>query len=1137
MYYSGTSNDLGARLADVNGDGLTDFLYGAGGGSNCDRRVYLNNGTGWEQTTTQWRLPHCFVDAYLDNGARVEDVNGDGLPDFLRGAGVSGGACSQYSGHINNGTDWIQDDSWKPPYCFSENGNDVGSRMTDFNGDGLVDFIHAQADGSGCGLGRRDPYINNGSGWVYDARWRTPDCFAYTYTDVGYRIADVNGDGLSDILRGWTSGGGTCQKYSYINNATKGFLLDNVTTGFGGVIKIDYGKSTYLSNKGSDEHNDLGFNVWVVSNITYKNNIIGPHNQTYIYSYNYSNGLYNNTINEFRGFGYVEERTDNKLVKHYFHQTNSLKGRQFKTEVLNLDSITYQIVQKRWSESRDGSKTTVSLVGESDLIYDGNNSATPKTSNKTYDYDSFGNNIYTHTKGNNDDASDDYYEYMAYVNNSASWIVHTIQNYTLIDSDNSTRLRQTNYSYDGLSYGSAPTKGSVTFKEELLFGSVSKNISFQYGSFGNVENQTDSRGNKIKYSYGDADPSNTFADSATDAKGFKTTYGYELGSGNMRNQTSPNHFFSNFTYDFLNIDKQTVLPLDNINFPTQEYAYTFQTVGDSKIIVKQREQNGTSNTLDTYKFYDGFGRIIQSKTDATDNKQIVVDYYYDNSGKISRQSNPYLITSTPNYTSANTSVPFTLYQYDSLGRVIKVFNPDNTFKTISFDRWNITLYDENSHRTGYELDSKGRISRVIEYNGSASYSTSYQYNAVGELILINDSLSNAFNFTYDSLGRKVKERDPDRGIWNYSYDTQGNLIKQFDNRNISLSFVYDSLNRKLNESSGNNWVKYIYDSDLNNTMSDIVTNVTVTNYSYDNRLRKVREDKNISNKKYSNSWIYDSADRVTHQIMPDGRMINFTYNEQGLLSNISRIVNISYNENNNPLEIIYANSLVTDYTYNSSNLRLITIDTADKQELNYEYDAVGNVLVIDDNIHNAIYTMTYDNLNRLTSTNIGGSFNILLGFIYDQIGNIRNVTGSYPTDYYYQDSRPHATSRFNLLINTSQVINDTNKFLIQNSSAYTVAWLGDFGNIALMGTCSVSSNCVAPSGSLVFGNSTDNSTAYIDMSGNLCLESGSCSDGASSCNPTTDSFIMQNTTGYNMSYISFNGNLCLTGGLYENVAL
>ena len=145
--------------------------------------------------------------------------------------------------------------------------------------------------------------------------------------------------------------------------------------------------------------------------------------------------------------------------------------------------------------------------------------------------------------------------------------------------------------------------------------------------------------------------------------------------------------------------------------------------------------------------------------------------------------------------------------------------------------------------------------------------------------------------------------------------------------------------------------------------------------------------------------------------MPDGRIINITYDEQGLLSGIYNITNISYNENNNPVNINYSNNLVTNYSYNSSNLRLTKIKTSNKQDLDYQYDSVGNVMLIQDTVHNINYSMSYDPLNRLTSTNIMGSFIVGFNFIYDQLGNIRNVTGDYATDYYYQDTRPHATSR------------------------------------------------------------------------------------------------------------------------------
>lgn len=188
----------------------------------------------------------------------------------------------------------------------------------------------------------------------------------------------------------------------------------------------------------------------------------------------------------------------------------------------------------------------------------------------------------------------------------------------------------------------------------------------------------------------------------------------------------------------------------------------------------------------------------------------------------------------------------------------------------------------------------------------------------------------------------------------------------------------------------------------------------------------------------------------------------------------------------------------------------------DEDEITYFLDAFYN------NTWNSIGNHTQSSQLVWNISSISGQSNISLRC------RAIDLFGSNTYSAYYNPS-------MSLKIYNS--INDTNKFLIQNSSAYTVAWLGDFGNIALMGTCSISSNCVAPSGSFIIANSTDDSTAYIDLSGNLCLESGSCSDSASSCNPTTDAFIVQNTTGYNMSYIDFNGNLCLKGGLYTNVSL
>lgn len=177
---------------------------------------------------------------------------------------------------------------------------------------------------------------------------------------------------------------------------------------------------------------------------------------------------------------------------------------------------------------------------------------------------------------------------------------------------------------------------------------------------------------------------------------------------------------------------------------------------------------------------------------------------------------------------------------------------------------------------------------------------------------------------------------------------------------------------------------------------------------------------------------------------------------------------------------------------------------------------------------------TLDNSNFLSILNASSTY------VFNFSANLSNSSIVVAlVDIYNEVDEINETNNLAYWTNTTSAAppNDTNKFIIQNSSGSNVSWLGDWGNIALKGTCSISSNCVAPSGSLVISNSTDNSTAYMDPSGNLCLESGSCSAQSGSCNPTIDSFLIQNTTGHNMSYISSNGNLCFTGGLYQNAIL
>ena len=230
-FTTNVNNIKGVQFVDVNGDGLLDIIRAnAINSNNGITKIWLNNGTGWGAVNSsmwsnnypfcsQGHVEGCFIDIYNhDNGVRLADINGDGLVDILRSndKAVGWGDSAIW---LNNGTGWQWADFnvsgcnvQSEDNCFvtSDNKN-LGTVLIDINGDGLVDIIKSIDTNSTAGnsLVR----LNNGTGWELSNMWANnyPECDTTdqdgclvtegTYKDKGVRFADINGDGLIDIIR------------------------------------------------------------------------------------------------------------------------------------------------------------------------------------------------------------------------------------------------------------------------------------------------------------------------------------------------------------------------------------------------------------------------------------------------------------------------------------------------------------------------------------------------------------------------------------------------------------------------------------------------------------------------------------------------------------------------------------------------------------------------------------------------------------------------------------------------------------------------------------------------------------------------------------------------------------------------
>ena len=643
-------------------------------------------------------------------------------------------------------------------------------------------------------------------------------------------------------------------------------MIKEINNEYGGVTTINYTTSTQFNNS-EDGTSDIGFNIFVVSNVT-SNNSIGVYdnisnttlNDEFLVisstSYNYSWGKYNYEDSEFRGFGKTTETSPSRIVNHYFYQDDPRRGKEFKTEVYSNDTL-YSKSVKDYNYTFNDGLYNLSLIFSSSYLYDG--LETPKITNKTFTYDSLGNPEKVFDHGDISITGDERTTEYTYAYHTGNWIVNKVASVTVYDYLDD-KVKETKFYYDNLGLNGMGSKGALTKTERWNSDGNNSFGYFDYNSYGNIITQTDSLGNSVKYSY---DAFNTYPDSMTNALGHISYYSYDLGTGNL-DYEEKNDIRKSFVYDTFGRISKEIMPYDTVDSPTKTYSYSFDGVAPESVKISLKTTADNSN--DIYYFYDGLANIIQIKTD-TENEQIVKNIFYDESYRVKKEQNHYFADSTTGLTNVSLEDNYTYYTYDVLDRVIGVLNPDATSKNVTFNQYEITDFDENGNKHMYELDAHGRIIAVYEYNTNdvdinETYTTTYEYDSLDNLIKIIDNENNEFIFTYDSLSRKTAMDDPDLGSWSYAYDTNSNLVSQTDARSEVIFLTYDALNRIKSKNSDDVNITFNYDLSFYGTLSNLTSNNLTFKYEYDDRLRVTKETKTINGIDFSTSLIYDSQNRV-----------------------------------------------------------------------------------------------------------------------------------------------------------------------------------------------------------------------------------------------------------------------------------
>ncbi len=170
---------------------------------------------------------------------------------------------------------------------------------------------------------------------------------------------------------------------------------------------------------------------------------------------------------------------------------------------------------------------------------------------------------------------------------------------------------------------------------------------------------------------------------------------------------------------------------DTLDSPTTEITYEVHRWTDqglpNRVYTRARETHADPNTrwLQSYAYSDGGGNVVMTKAQAEPGEAYYVDdqgqlqqtdadprwvgsgrTVLDNKGNPVKQYEPYFST-TEDYESESQLVQWgvtPMLYYDPLGRNIRTDLPSGTFRTVEFDAWLQTTYDENDNVVYYDED-------------------------------------------------------------------------------------------------------------------------------------------------------------------------------------------------------------------------------------------------------------------------------------------------------------------------------------------------------------------------------------------------------------------------------------------------
>jgi RHS repeat-associated protein len=332
------------------------------------------------------------------------------------------------------------------------------------------------------------------------------------------------------------------------------------------------------------------------------------------------------------------------------------------------------------------------------------------------------------------------------------------------------------------------------------------------------------------------------------------------------------------------------------------------------------------------------------------------------------------------------------------------------------------------------FDARSRLYRIEETDGDgASIVTTYDLTLDGQIEVVRDgAAAEVARYSYAGPGQLVRIDSRDAGRRTYYRDATGRLRERINADGSRIFHAYDLFGRPVQTESAAPGLDartllrtFIYDDDPDQPPTGrfllgrlaVVSELDYTvRYSYNRAGKQTREDITADGATLSTRNEYNLLGRQTATVYPDGRRLDYTLDGAGVTSAIPGVLsNVEYDADGTVLGYLLANGVAVFSPRDPVSRRLTEVAArrgdVTLRRLAYDYDAVGNITAIHDEIGADVQfqSYTYDGLHRLSTysfhrDNAAGPVLRAGAYAYDDSGSLLAIDEAEPLSLVYGDA-------------------------------------------------------------------------------------------------------------------------------------